>query len=124
MVRIMAPAVLLVLSTLAAADTRAPAKYLPTPRFGPEWTFTNPELIAAGSQEYNRVLLAARTRLVEHLKAMCADPKNDCEIKGDPGEKFKVVELKFKDGTSFEIVCDAMVIEVNATPLTVEGWKS
>lgn len=83
--------------------------------FGPEWTFTDSELLEDMSP--NRMERKQRRKLNSLLLAIQELCKNVCEVENSK------VRLKSNPEIYFDIVFDNNVLEVRATPLTSETFQ-
>lgn len=97
--------------------------------FGPEFTLTNPKLIAEGNQNPTNYNLSSNPIKAQALHEFWDLVKEKC--KGYPGCTYRnstdkhgdALEVRFEDGFYFTIGNDSCVIEINARPETINGFK-
>ncbi len=95
------------------------------PLFGPEFTFTNPE-IEAGSKDAKDVLTKENSRALEawgsKAKAMCAE-RGGCSVitgKDKHGPNYRIT---YEDGFWYQVGVDTHVLEVQTKPGTTAEFK-
>lgn len=82
--------------------------------FGPEWTFTNDEVISIGHLSSSKLIHFKKT-WIERLKVEC---REICVV-SETGK----VHLRVDPSVFFQIGHDPLVLEVTATPMTVDQFK-
>ncbi|MCM2277623.1 MAG: circularly permuted type 2 ATP-grasp protein [Oligoflexia bacterium] len=96
------------------------------PTFGPEFTFTNPEILEVGNRNPTNAKSEINSAKLEQWRGVLVErcKQLGCEVRRTSDKHGAAHRVSFPDGWYFNISLDAAVLEVQTKPGTLEDFRA